>query len=110
MKFDKIVEHAVDQANKSLMMHKHGAIIISKSGEIVGRGCNHEKKIFCHSWSCHAEVAALLSMGPLIRCIPGDLSMIVVRVSCGELKLSKPCDKCTMQLKKFGISKIFYST
>ena len=114
MKFEQLIEEAINEAKKSTFLHKHGAVII-RDGQVIARGRNEETKIFCHSWSSHAEISALLNLGPLIKTINSDeLSMIVVRVSrdadSRELKMSLPCSKCKEQLRKFGIKKVFYST
>lgn len=105
-----IIDKAIALAKKSSMMHKHGAIIISKNGEILGQGYNYMTTFMSHSWSCHAEIAALL-------CIKNkkekliDAILIVVRIGNDNYpKLSKPCDACTKEILKHGIKKVFYST
>lgn len=42
--------------------------------------------------------------------ILSKISIIVIRVSNGELAMSKPCSCCTDIMKKLGIKKIYYST
>ena len=111
MKLNVAVQKATELALKSTMLQKHGALIVNKQGDIVGQGYNHMTDVFSHSWSCHAEIAALLSMGPMIKSCTCELVMIVVRANAsGELKLSTPCEKCKKQIIKFGIKKVYYST
>lgn len=111
-----VFERAVVLAKKSTMTQRHGAVIV-KNGEIVGEGFNHITTYMSHSYSCHAEVAALLSLKKEHKSkkFLNDATMIVVRISnnhCtpNHLKLSKPCENCTKEIIKSGISKVFFST
>ena len=105
-----IFDRAITLAKKSTMMQKHGAVILDKNGEIIGQGFNHFSSFMSHSWSCHAEIAALLSIKNK-KALLVDATLVVVRIgSDNEPKLSKPCDKCRKEINKFGIKKVFYST
>lgn len=109
-----VFDRAVCLAKKSTMNQRHGAVIV-KNGEIIGEGFNHIATYMSHSWSCHAEMAAILSLRNKNKKYLEDCTMIVVRVSNHttipqHLKLSKPCCKCTEQIIKHGIRKTFYST
>lgn len=102
---------AINLAKKSTMQHKHGAIIV-RNNEIIGQGTNHVASFMSHSWSCHAEIAAIQNCG-----LKGkeknkffDATLLVVRVgNDGMTKLSKPCPNCANQIQKLGIKKVFYS-
>lgn len=109
-----VYERAMSLARKSTMSQKHGAIVI-KNGEIIGEGFNHVTTYMSHSYSCHAEVAALLSIKNHMKKQLHDATMIVVRISNNHkhpnnLRLSKPCINCTKEIIKAGIKKVFYST
>jgi len=103
--FDKVVSIA----RKSVMQHKHGAIIV-RNGEILGAGYNHITDYMSHQWSCHAEVAAIQNCRKKDRQNLSDATLLVVRISKeGEPKLSKPCANCKKQIEKYGIKRVFYS-
>jgi deoxycytidylate deaminase len=105
-----VFDRALQLAGKSSMNQKHGAVILGRNGEIIGEGFNHFSSFMCHSWSCHAEIAALLSIKNKKEKLV-DATLVVVRLgSDNEPKLSKPCDKCRKEINKFGIKKVFYST
>lgn len=109
-----IFDRAVTLAHKSTMTQKHGAVII-KNGEIIGEGYNHITTYMSHSYSCHAEVAAILSLKNRSKKYLCDATMVVVRISNNHcfpnlLKLSKPCESCTKEIIKCGLRKVFYST
>lgn len=107
---DNIVEKAIALANKSTMMQKHGAIILSKNGDIIGQGFNHYASFMSHSWSCHAEIAALLNIKNKREKLI-DATLVVVRIGSDNIvKMSKPCEKCKKEIIKFGIKRVFYST
>lgn len=106
---DNIFEKAIVLAKKSTMLQKHGAIILSKNGDILGQGYNYCTDFMSHQWSCHAEIAALMSIKNKREKIV-DATLLVVRIgSDGHPKLSKPCDNCRKEICKFGIKRVFYS-
>ena len=105
-----IFDLCISNAKKSVMQHKHGAIIY-RNGEIIGQGFNHVSSYMSHSWSCHAEVAAIQSCKKKDRQKLKDSTLIVVRIGNEEsVKMSKPCVNCRLQIEKYGINKVFYST
>jgi len=107
---DNIFDKAINVAKKSTMLLRHGAIIISKNGEIIGQGYNHFTDYMSHQWSCHAEIAALLNIKNKREKLV-DASLVVVRIgNDGIPKLSKPCENCRKEILKFGIRRVFYST
>lgn len=107
---DDIFDMVIATAQKSVMQHRHGAII-TQNGEILGQGYNHQTTHLCHQYSCHAEVAAIRSVPKKFRHKLKDATLIVVRVgNDGNVKLSKPCTNCSEYIEKNGIKKVFYST
>jgi deoxycytidylate deaminase len=113
---DVIYDAAVQQAQKSTMQHRHGAIIVNKCGDILGQGYNNVHSFYSHQYSMHAEVAAIQNLRKKNRklWVAEDLTMIVVRIGgrtgeCCYTKLSKPCHDCQKEIKKMGIKRVFYS-
>lgn len=109
-----VFDRAIALANKSSMLHKHGAVIV-KNGEIIGEGYNHQRTHMCHKWSIHSEVAALLSLKKVHRNkkFLEDAVMVVVRVASpnnpATCKNSKPCESCRQAINESGLRKVFYS-
>ena len=109
-----VFERATVLANKSTMLHRHGAVIVWE-GQIIGEGYNYHTDFMCHQWSVHSEVAALMSLKKQHRHkkVLENATMVVVRLgppSCPEeLKNSKPCDRCRQAILKAGIKRVFYS-
>lgn len=111
MRFDDVIDRAVTLAHKSTMTQRHGAVIV-KNGEIIGEGYNHHAQYMCHSWSCHAEVDAIMSLRSKDRKQLNDATLIVVRVGGkggNQIKHSKPCEGCKKAIEKAGIKRVFYS-
>lgn len=105
-----IFDKAIALAKKSSMLQKHGAIILSKNGEILGQGYNYMTSFMSHKWSCHAEIAALLCIKNKKEKLH-DATLIVVRIgNDNSPKLSKPCEACRKEIVKHGIKRVFYST
>lgn len=109
---EDVFDRAVQLAKKSTMNQRHGAVIV-KGGEIIGQGYNHAATFMSHSWSCHAEVSAILNLKNKSKRYLEDATLIVVRIgpdSIGcPMKLSKPCENCRKAIEKAGIKKVFYS-
>ena len=105
-----VFDKAMQLAKKSTMMQKHGAVILDKNGDIIGQGFNHFASFMSHSWSCHAEIVALLSIkNKKVTLV--DATLVVVRIGPeSNPKLSKPCENCRKEINKFGIKRVFYST
>jgi len=105
---DDIIDICMNEARKSTMLHRHGAIIY-RNGEILSAGHNHRIYHMCHAFSCHAEVAAIKSIKN--RSLLKNASLIVVRVGNDDnIKGSKPCENCKQAIERSGIKKVFYST
>lgn len=104
-----VLELAVSQAKKSVMLHKHGAVIW-KSGTILGAGYNQPKQPptqpVKRRYSIHGERDALA--GLRADQIHGS-SMLAVRVrSNGTLSFGSPCRGCTKLLSRKGVSTVYW--
>jgi tRNA(Arg) A34 adenosine deaminase TadA len=109
---EKYVSLAVEEANKSELLMKHGCVAVS-GGKIVGRGCNTSRTyskdgLIRNCCSCHAEVNVMR------QCIKNDrtkLTLYIVRVSSeGVIRNSSPCNMCINIMKAFSVKYIIYST
>ena len=94
------VSLAIKEAKKSVHAFQHGAVLLDRRGNFLGKGYNN---------GLHAEIHALL------KCSPNDRkggTIYSIRLSVGHTKLAsaKPCRACQAVLKKYGIRKVFYST
>ena len=107
------LKYAAKIAQKSVMEHKHGAIIVHDN-TIIGVGYNHLYEHMCHQRSIHAEVDALMKVKGRGKHIMCDAEMYVVRIGTPRmkcpLKYSKPCCDCQNAVLKYGIRKVYYST
>lgn len=73
---ERYMAEAVNQATMSNVAHRHGCVIVC-SGRIVGRGYNHNRStsndgLIKDCCTCHAEIAALRSMGTTYCKCRGD--------------------------------------
>lgn len=107
-------ERAVQEALKSVIVHKVGCVIV-KDNKIVAASHNQfTVNHVCHTWSVHAEVAALLQLRKQPRKFFRNCVMYVVRVGTESmdypLKLSKPCEACEALINAVGIRRVYYST
>jgi tRNA(Arg) A34 adenosine deaminase TadA len=114
------VGEAVREAQRSCMLHRHGAVVVRR-GAVVAGACNRESPRLggaSQLFSIHAEVAAL---GELRKRNPvkgrcrrwlRDCRMYVVRLvrRRGELLgSSRPCRCCCDAIRRAGIPTVFYS-
>ena len=103
----------IQQALKSPLEQKHGAIFISRRGEILGAGfnCFTSRLDFVFEYtprlSTHAESSAIRYI-PKSQLIQGTIVVIRLR-SSGKLGLSKPCKKCIGLLSRRKIYRVLYS-
>jgi deoxycytidylate deaminase len=106
------IDIAMKLAQKSVMEHKHGAVIVI-SNEVIAMGFNHKQEFMCHQRSIHAEVDAILKVKGRNKCLLNDAEMYVVRIGTVRmnfpLKYSKPCCECQKVIMKYGIRKVYYS-
>lgn len=57
----------------------------------------------------HAELRVYHKVRGILE--PGDFEMVNIRLNkTGELRLSKPCNKCFCLISRFGCSKFYYSS
>lgn len=110
-KHNVYLDVARQMAEKSVLTHKHGVVIVLKN-KIIATGYNHSDTFYKGSstlFSVHAEVDALHKARKKYRDNLHMASMYVVRVSNGSFKCSKPCTICENCIKEFGIKKVYYS-
>jgi tRNA(Arg) A34 adenosine deaminase TadA len=104
----RFFNYAINEAKKSELINKHGCIIV-KNGIIISQGHNIRYNLLSDFKSIHAELMAINKI-KFIRDL-SNCEMYVVRLSenTGELMFSKPCILCTPIIKRYKISKIYYS-
>ena len=110
------MEQAVKMAKKSVMEHKHGAVIVHNN-EIIATGYNYRQYYMCHGFSIHAEVDALTKLKGRKNLL-AEAELYVARIGKYNpaapgafcLKYSKPCRECSKAILKQGIRKVYYST
>jgi tRNA(Arg) A34 adenosine deaminase TadA len=98
-------------AKSDVAVQKHGAVVVDRStGRVVATGNNHYSSHMVQQFTCHAEIAALLSVRRLPPRIVKRLDLYVVRVGQeGSLVQSKPCRACINVIQQFGIRRVYYS-
>lgn len=108
------LERAMFLAQKSTCaQQRHGCVIV-RDDEIISEGFNCKDVHFSHSYSIHAEVAALSKLSKKNRKFMSQCDLYVVRIgrdSMGKpLKYSKPCNDCMKAIHKSGVRKVYYSS
>jgi deoxycytidylate deaminase len=108
-----ILDNLKKTAMKSSVNNRHSAALIKKD-VILNLSYNkfikqikHCKSI--HYLTIHAEVNAICSYYDK-KNVRG-MNIIVIRIDNYGIKLknSRPCNDCIIKLRKFGISKVYYS-
>ena len=109
MKREYIIQQAIEQARKSNLRCKHGAIIV-KNNKIVSRGYNRYLYYYGDkvTSSIHAEVDAIRNCYPKSNLNGAVLYVIRVRFD-GTTTISKPCKGCYNAISKTGLSGVYYS-
>ena len=113
----KVSRHTIElakvQARKSILKHRHGAVLLNSRGQVINTGYNYsincpKPNIDRRSHCIHAEQAALTGLrGQRVR----GCSIVVVRTNAkDELLLSRPCKRCWNLLTRKGIQYVIYST
>lgn len=106
------LEQAKRIAAVSDCSNMHGAVGV-KGGRVVGVGVNTVRNspdtyetVPEDSRHVHAEDALLRAMGNNSR----GATVFVARVnSSGEERISKPCSRCTILLKRAGVRRVVYT-
>ena len=81
--------------------HTHGCVSVVRNS-IVSKGAN--------IGSLHAEVNSLRKCQHLKEASRVGLTVFVCRVNkMGEFRDSRPCERCQKFMKRWGISKVFYT-
>lgn len=109
MKRKYIIQEAINQAIKSPMRSKHGAIIV-KNNKIVSKGYNRYFYYYGHNntSSIHAEVDAIRNCFPRTNLNGATLYVVRVRPD-GTTTLSKPCKGCCRAISKTNLSGVYYT-
>lgn len=108
-----MMEVAKQEALKSVMNNKHGAIIF-KGHEVISTGHNYDfgQQILHGKFSVHAEVDAIMNAIKAKKEVKGA-NMVVIRINWranNEYINSKPCNNCAKCIINHGIHKVFYSS
>lgn len=111
---DRIIEKAIEQAEKvSNRRFAHGCVVF-RDNQIISVGYNMNRLVprlyeYGYTRNCkhHAETHALLKANP--DELVGS-SLIVVRKGKTKLCNSKPCASCMSLIIESGIDTIHYST
>jgi len=108
VKLETILEVADKCLKKSNVLHKHGCVIVHNN-KIISVGYNYHVN-FSNGYTVHAEVDAINNISKKHRNILKNSTLYVIRKTNYDIyKSSKPCDNCAKYIKKYGISKIYYS-
>lgn len=123
MSLDKtqhFIDIASNEAKKSNMIKKHGAILVHRN-KVIGSGYNyltpssgkiHEKRTDTNKarYSIHAEVSCIRSVRPENRKYIASSVLIVVRINTdGDYLDSLPCKNCSSVINKYKIRKTMYT-
>lgn len=106
----KFIQIAIEEALKSSMRHRHGAVIIYRN-KIIGKGYNKYDLYFKKDsvYSRHAEFEAIKNCKNK-KLIPHSC-LLVIRIGMNkETRMSHPCSKCMKLINKVGIRKTIYSS
>jgi len=110
---DKITAIGIQQAQKSNMKKRHGAVITNGGSTILATGFNHRLSHLRNKYSIHAEESAVRNMRNTCKNMPRNtmLHLFVVRVlDNGALANSAPCAKyrlCIDNVRMISSSKKF---
>ncbi len=105
----KYISIAIQEAEKSPMEHKHGAVVV-KNRAIIGKGHNtNYPDVKCGMYSLHAEISAILNCGIHKHILKNSIVCVVRINKQGDLKYSKPCENCTKFIEKYKVRRVYYS-
>jgi tRNA(Arg) A34 adenosine deaminase TadA len=108
-KMSFFIDIAVQEAMKSPMEHKHGAVILSPhGGKILSSSFNtYRSESTKRRSSFHAEVNACRQVAKVFL---KDAILVIIRINRkGELAKSDPCDNCQRVINKMGLKRVYYS-
>lgn len=108
---NKIIGIAIQQATKSNMRMRHGAVILRRN-KVIATGFNVRQVNRCAKYSVHAEESALNSLFCINKRRKYDrLFLYVIRLmDNGSIANSKPCNNCRQKLNNMpNIVRVFYS-
>lgn len=113
-KFHDEIERLTRIANRSDLLHKHGAFLMKRT-RIISTGCNKYFKLWDFDdgikirTTIHAEMETIANSS--IKYIKG-MDMMIIRIagSSNTLRNSRPCHSCIEYMKRKGIRKVYYST
>lgn len=108
----KISRLAKKASKSNVKKHKLVAFGFTKTGTQVAFGVNQKGSGRSSLFSIHAEEALVKKLYRLkAKERLGPISVLVLRTTkLGRPALSKPCDRCEVILKSYGIKKIGYTT
>lgn len=103
---DKAVQLALAKAKNSHCLFVHGAVLI-KNNEIITSDFN--KSVSCN-WknTIHAEEAILRRL-PLSITQNSILVVVSISYQNGQVRISKPCSKCSEYIIKKRVARVYYS-
>lgn len=111
-KHNKFLSTAAEVAEKSTMLHKHGAVVVYKNN-IIATGYNYMCSHMNDNFSVHAEVAAISQLFHEKQLLE-ECDIYVVRIASSVfdncLKNSKPCLSCTKFINKYHLRNTYFST
>ena len=116
-KHDFYVQEAIAEAKKSLMIQKHGCVIVHRTN-IISRGHNSNDRHTYSKFSLHAEIAAINNMSKQ-GIFVDNIVMYVVRIDNNDLqkqndmiqtKNSKPCANCMNCITSHKVKKVYFSS
>ena len=114
--FEDIIPILMKMAMNSQVLHKHAAAIIYDSQVFTGTNRYTRQLKLSKSMiqpklikkTIHAEMDALLNVPKNIKKCKGVI-VLVIRISKGHLRNSRPCNNCLNKLKQLGVEKVYYS-
>jgi deoxycytidylate deaminase len=106
---ERIINTLIPIAERSTMFNRHGAAL-TKGGKIYATGANNKRTYINRNvvTSVHAEIDAIrtsLNMG----IYPSGDIWIIQYTRSGIFGQSMPCESCLRTIKKYNISRIFYT-
>lgn len=105
-----MIDEAIKMANDSPMRRfATGAVIFSKRGEILSKGCSHISSLRLHSlYSIHSEIHALHKVRHL-NLYGATIAIATIARKSGNLTSAKPCSVCASMLYAAGIREAIYT-